>query len=491
MVVLSKSGYLAGLQCHKLLWVKAKDKARFPKIGEFKQSIFDNGHVVGQLAKKLFPEGIELSDENFSENLKLTKENLDKKRPLFVAGFMVDELYSRADILSPNDDGSWDIYEVKSSTKVKEINLHDVSFQKYVYELAGLNIRKCFLVHINNKYIKQGELDVQGFFHISDVSHDIEPYFENIESRVLQMLSIMMGDEPNVEIGEHCSSPYSCDLEPNCWKFIKEGSVFDLYRGGSRSFDLFENGIVALKDIPDYYRLSEIQMIQRDVAIKEETYVNKEGIKNFLNKLQYPIYYLDFETINPVIPKFDGMKPYQRIPFQFSLHIQKSIGSELEHVSFLHKNRDDSRKSFMQALKDNLGEVGTILVYNQSFEIGVMRESSYAFYEFKDWFAEIQPRILDLLVPFKNFDYYNAKQKGSCSIKAVLPVFSDLNYKDLEIGNGAIANLLYEKATFSDMNDTAKKKIYDDLEVYCHQDTLAEVKIIDGLYKITENDIVN
>ncbi len=204
-----------------------------------------------------------------------------------------------------------------------------------------------------------------------------------------------------------------------------------------------------------------------------------------MDGLKYPIYYLDFETFNPAIPLFDGMRPYQRIPFQYSLHVQEERNGELKHISFLHKNVNDSRENFMQSLKDNLGEEGTILVYNQGFEIGVMRESAAAFGEFQEWFEQIKPRIKDLLVPFRNFDYYSHKQKGSCSIKYVLPVFSDLDYTTLEIGNGMQASMEYESTVTGDLSEEEKQNIYDNLEKYCEQDTIAEVKIVDGLYNST------
>ncbi len=248
---------------------------------------------------------------------------------------------------------------------------------------------------------------------------------------------------------------------------------------------MHDGGIVCLNEVPEAITLNDKQKIQRRLAFDGGKHIDKLGIKNFLNKLEYPIYYLDFETINPAVPKFDGMKPYQRIPFQFSLHVQEKEGGELKHVSFLAEGMSDPRPKFMQALKDNLGKKGSVLVYNQAFEKGVMNESSDALPEFKKWYLEnILPRIKDLWDVFKDFSYYDPKQKGSTSIKYVLPVFSDLKYDDLDIGNGMLASLEYERVTYGNVDEKEKEKVRKALEKYCNLDTLAEVEIVETLGEI-------
>ena len=232
-------------------------------------------------------------------------------------------------------------------------------------------------------------------------------------------------------------------------------------------------------------KLNNKQKIQRRLALDGGVHIDKDSIKSFLGSLNYPIYYLDFETINPAVPKFDGMKPYQRIPFQFSLHIQEKPGGKLKHVSFLADGMNDSRPKFIQALKDNLGEKGEILVYHQGFEKGVLNELQMAFPEFSEWNEKnILPRVKDLLDIFRNFWFYDSRQKGSASIKAVLPVMSDLSYKDLEISEGLDASLEYERITFGNVSEDEKKKVRDALEKYCELDTLAEVKILEKLYNV-------
>ncbi len=519
--MLTKSNYLLGIQCPKLLWVSKNNKERIPEHDKITLATFKKGDLIGDFAKKLFPEGIDLSKEEVNEQIAKTKELLEKRVPIFEATLLIDDLYSRADVLVPigkdssKDDSSkddpagpsgepkWDIIEVKSATKVKDVNIHDVSFQKYVYEKAGLKIRKCFILHVNNQYVKNGEIEPKEFFVQTDITEKVEEFSLDIEKRIENMLKIINSkEEPKCSIGVHCSDPYGCALTGECWKHIPERNVFEFYRMRKKQcFELYDSKIISLNEVPDSVKLNDKQEIQRRLAKNNNIHKDEKQIKHFLDNLQYPIYYLDFETINPAIPKFDGMKPYQRIPFQFSLHIQEKPDGELKHISFLAEGTDDPRKDFLQSLKDNLGDKGDILVYNQAFEKGVMNEGQTAFPEFKEWYEEnIMPRIKDLWDVFKGFWYYSPKQKGSASIKAILPLFSDLSYKNMEIGKGDIASLEYERVTYGTNDEisgedtskidpeeikgiveTERNKVREALERYCELDTLAEVEIVLGL----------
>jgi hypothetical protein len=252
-----------------------------------------------------------------------------------------------------------------------------------------------------------------------------------------------------------------------------------------KRIELYNEGIIKIKDIPENEKINDKQKIQIKLSKEGGTHLNKLEIKKFIYNLTYPIYYLDFETISPAIPKFKGMSPYQRIPFQFSLHIQEKENGELKHFSFLAEGVSDPRPKLLQALKDNLGKTGSIIVYHQGFERGVLNECSTAFPEFRKWCNEdILPRIKDLLDIFKNFLYYNTKQKGSTSLKAVLPVLSNLKYSDLEISNGNLASSKYEKITYSEVSEEERKKTREALEKYCELDTLAEVEILKSLTKL-------
>jgi hypothetical protein len=475
--LLSKSKYLIGIQCPKYFWIQLNQPDKIPEIDLATQQKFDQGKKVGQLAKKLFPEGIDIPESNFKENLEKSKESLTLNKPLFEVAFCLEGLYSRADILFPNKDGTWDILEVKSSTKVKDINVEDVAFQKYVYEKAGIKINKCFLLHINNKFVKNGEVNPEEFFTKANITEQVDELFPLVEEKVSKLKEIMNSEEcPNLNIGRQCKDPYDCPLEDECWGFLPESSVFDLYRGGNKSFELFEDGVLNIKEIPSDFKLNDKQGIQRDCDLHNKTHINKEEIKRFIEKLEYPLYYLDFETFSSAIPSLNGTRPYQQIPFQFSLHIDN--GKSIKHIEFLAEDLDD-RKKLLQKLIDNLGTEGSILVYFKSFEINRLKELAKAFPENKEWVENILKRVVDLIEPFQNFHYYNPKQKGSCSIKSVLPVLVDKSYKGMNISNG-------EEASISFLKQREDAQVRKDLLKYCELDTEAMLLIVKELEKLTK-----
>lgn len=489
--LLTKSNYLLGLQCPKLLWITKNDKQRLPKHNKVTLKKFSDGHILGELATRVFPKGQNIPDDDFMENLRNTKKLISKRIPLFEPAFMVDGLYSRADVLVPVSKDKWDIIEVKSATKVKDMNLHDVAFQKYIYEKAGLNIRKCFLMHINNEYCFDGQIEPSELFVQTDITEKVEEFSEGLEPRIKQMIEIINGAEPEFSVDDILTTEYSNVCLDEFMGSLPNDSIFEFYRMKKiGKVELYKDGCKLMKDVPEDVKLSGKQQIQRRLANDGGKHVDKIGIKNFLKNLKYPIYYLDFETINPALPKFDGMKPYQRIPFQFSLHIQSKSG-KIRHISFLADGVDDPRPKFMQMLRGNLKKRGSVLVYNQGFEKSVMNECATAFPEFREWYDEnILPRVKDLWDVFRNFYYYDPKQKGSASIKAVLPVLSDLSYKDLDINRGDFASYEYERVTFDpSVSEQDRARVRADLEKYCELDTLAEVEIIDGLREIVVEKI--
>ena len=483
--ILTKSNYLVGLECPRHLWIFFNQPEKIRKVTLAEEFKFKEGDKVGQMAKMLFPEGIDLPTD-YKENIRESKDALKKKKPLFEAGFELNNCFSRADILVPVGD-KWDIIEVKSGTEVKDINVHDVSFQKYVYESNGLKIRKCFLMHLNKEYFRKGKLDVKKLFVKEDVTSQVNIAIKDIKERIDKMFEIISSDkqpkaglliDKMIKEGHH-----DCFTE-NCIDDLPENHVFCLYRGNKLACELFENGIMHIKDIPQHVKLNGKQNIQRECEMKKKVYVDKEGIKKFLATLKYPVYYLDFETFSTAIPMFDGLKCYSQVPFQFSLHIVKKEGSKPEHYAFLYNGNGDPREDFVTALKKVIGEKGTVLVYNQSFEIGRLKELAEHFPEHKEWIDNVLKRIVDLLVPFREFSYYNPKQQGSASIKDVLPAITGKRYKGMEIGDGGTASAVFFKMAYEICSEEEKKKIRGNLLKYCELDTLAEVMIVEKLREI-------
>jgi predicted transcriptional regulator len=455
---------------------------KVPEVSAETQNLFDQGHVVGEFAKKLFPGGIEVSQETFKENLRFSKELLSKRKPLFEVGFLTDKIFARADVLEPAGKGEWDIVEVKSSTSVKEEHVHDVAFQRFCYESAGLKIRKCFLMHINSEYVRHGEIDPKKLFVKEDITELVDETTEGLQDRISILLKIISSKTPP----GHCSHPATCPMPDECWGFLPKNSVFSLYYGGKKCLELYNSGILAIKDLPSYVKLTACQQIQLKCEITKKIHVNKDEIKKFLSGKKYPLYFLDFETYSLPIPLFDGVRPYQRIPFQFSLHLQKNETSKPEHHCFLAEGSGDPREKLMKELKKAIGDKGSIISFNATFEKGVLKELAEKFPEHKKWVESILPRFIDLLVPFRNFHYYHPDQGGCASIKKVLPAMTGRSYEDMEIGAGGDASALFLAITLGKMTKEQIKKTRDDLEKYCSLDTEAMVLIMKELEKLKE-----
>ncbi|MFH1333636.1 MAG: DUF2779 domain-containing protein, partial [archaeon] len=438
---------------------------------------FDQGTEVGELAKQLFPEGINIPDKDFKENLELTKKALKKKKPLFEAGIGYNDLFSRADILVPIKD-QWDIIEVKSSTEVKDVNLHDVSFQKHVYEKAGLKIRKCFLCHINKEFRKKGKIKPKELLKLEDITKEVDLISVGIEKRIEDMLGIIVSKTcPKISLGPYCKDPYECAID--CQSELPDGNVLELYRIGKKGYALLDENIELISELQDTYKLSDKQHIQKKCSKTKKPYIQKESLRHFLKPITEPIYFLDFETFATAIPIYDNTKPYQNIPFQFSLHIKDK---SLKHISFLHKTKSDPRLQFLKELKKSLGDKGPIVVYNQSFEKGRLKELAEAYPKYEKWVESVNNRMVDLLIPFRNFHYYHPKQKGSASIKVVLPAVTGKSYKDLDIASGGDASVSYYNVIFKKGKN--KAKVMKDLEKYCGLDTVGMVWILEELRKL-------
>jgi len=482
--LLSKTKYITGLQCPKLIWVQINDPEKIPGTDPVTQHTFDQGHLVGELAKKLFPGGIDISTDDFMGNIYSTLDLLKNRKPLFEAGILAGNLYSRVDILYPADEEEWDIIEVKSSASVKDVHINDVAFQRYCCNQSGLNIRKCYLALINNQYVKDGEIDPEGLFNIHDVTDQVEEASVGIQDRIDCILEAINRETcPEMIIGPHCRDPYPCSLT-ECWDPLPEHNIFTLYYGGKKSFEMYSSGIVTVREIPDDYKLNDKQRVQKACVASGEPHVDREAINDFLSSLEYPLYYLDFETIGPAIPLFDGIRPYQDIPFQFSLHVVKDEFSQSEHFSFLANGTDDPRPALLSELQKTLGNSGSIIAYNKGFEEGILRDLAAVFPEYSDRIEQQCSRLVDLLAPFRNFDYYHPAQKGSASLKAVLPAITGRGYEDLDINDGQLASISFLSATFGGMPEAERAKVMENLEEYCGRDTEGMIWIVDRLREL-------
>ena len=483
--MLTKSRYLNGLQCPKYLWHKFHRKESIPEPDLVTRHKLRQGEQVFNLAKNLFEGGMDIPTEDFRKNIDIAKGLINDKKLFFEGGILIDNIYSRVDVLKPVENGEWDIIEVKSSTKVKEVHIDDVSFQKHCCKQAGIKLRNCSLAYVNNQYTKQGELDLNELFTIEDITPEVDEAIVGIEDRVSGMFEVISSEkEVESKIGTHCDKPYECPLKGQCWKFLPSGNVFILSRGGKKSWDLFERGIYDVKDIPDNFKLTDKQIIQKETERSGDTYTERETIKEFLNTLSYPIHYLDFETFNPAIPIFDGTKPYKRVPFQYFLYVVKEAGATPECFEFLSEDTEDPRHKLLFSLKKDIRDSGSIVVYNKTFEKGVLSELSEFCSEHKAWIDSTIERLIDLWDVFRNFSYYNPQQKGSASLKEVLPAVTGKDYSEMEINNGEDAAILFQEVTFNNVREEEKTKTREDLRKYCGLDTIGMHYIIEELKKV-------
>ena len=487
--ILSKSTFMKGCQCPKALWLyKHKPELR-TEVSDQQQTIFDQGTNVGKLAEQLFPKGVDARPENtfaYQQSVVDTQKYiLEGHKVIYEAAFQYDQVLAALDILVCNR-GRWKAYEVKSSTSVSDAILQDAALQYYVITQSGLPLVDFSIVYINNEYVREGDLDVQELFVIESVLEQILELQPMIAAKIPELKRVAkLAEVPKRDIGPHCSDPYGCDFMEHCWQHIPEDSVFDLrgHSGGSRAFELYEQGILLLNDIPDDFKLNTSQQIQVTAHKTGEPVINRAALEEFLDQIEYPLYFMDFETFQSAVPEYDGTRPYQQIPFQYSVHRLDAQEAELVHFEWLGESGTDPRKDFIENLLGVMGNTGSVVTYNSSFEKGRLCELAIRFPRKAKTIESLQERIIDLMSPFRSKHYYLPIMKGSYSIKQVLPALvPELSYDDLEIGNGGLASFTYYQLQY-EKEVAVVEKTREALLRYCELDTLAMAKILEKLDK--------
>ena len=405
---------------------------------------------------------------------------------IYEATFQYNNVLAALDILVKDEEG-WKAYEVKSSTKVSETYIKDAAIQYYTITNSGIDLKDISIVHINNQYTKDGELDIHQLFTIESVYDQVLEFLPRIPNEVRRLKNVIESPEPpNVDIGNHCSDPYDCDFKGTCWKHIPDYSVFNISRlKKDKKFDLYNQGVITLDQIDlGYTDLNPNQVLQVQSEVDGTTHIDIEEIRKFTNGLSYPLYFLDFETIGPAVPKYNGSRPYQQLVFQYSLHIQETLTSEIEHREYLADPSQDPRIGFIEQLISDCGTSGDILVYNIGFERGKLNDLIEVFPEYSNELRGIVNRLKDLMIPFQQKWYYTPEMKGSYSIKYVLPALvPELSYNDLEIKEGGTASntfLSMVNGTFAGDVEETRNQLLE----YCKLDTFAMVKILEKLRQV-------
>jgi hypothetical protein len=489
---ISKSKYLSGLQCRKLLWAAYNAKERFPPVDAADQAIFDQGHAVGNLAKDLFPHGIEVAPNTRHPDavVAVSKSALLERRPLFEAGFRYKNAYARFDILNPIVTGgaeAWELFEVKSGTSVKDVNIPDVAIQLYILEGMGIPVARACVMHINNQYVRHGLVDPRALFVAADVTEEARAWLEEVEGDLEEFAAVIAGPEPDTAIGPHCLSPYGCPLQDRCWSFLPVHNPTTLASGRGLGFALIEKGVHDIAALPEKTGLTARQAIQVRAVREDSLQVDRDAVARFLDTLRPPLLYLDFETLATAVPLFDGVRPYQAVPFQYSLHLDhrtdKQAGHRdgVAHVGFLAEGIADPRPAFLVHLRAHLPAAGTIVAYHAPFEKRILRELARDFPAYADWVDEVEARFVDLLAPFRAFHVYHPAQMGSASIKAVLPALTGKSYGDLDVAEGMTASNEFVRVTYGEVDAEERSRVREALEAYCKLDTEAMMDLVSVL----------
>jgi hypothetical protein len=474
---LSKSRFVAGLQCQKRLWLEVhrRDLAEAP--GPATQRIFDSGHEVGELAHKEFSGGVLIDPPPYEieRALRETDEAIAAgAEVLFEAAFMYDNIFIRVDVLRRNDDGTWDLIEVKSTTKASDTHVADAAVQKYVLEGSGFTVRSVSIMHLNRECRYP---DLSNLFVLEPVDDRVSAMWQELQPRVGEFNRLLLQDAaPEIPIGKHCTDPYSCPFIEHCWADVKHPSIFTIPRISKKRIDsLIGQGVTGILDVPDTFKLSENQRRYVDLFKDGQRQIMWPAISDAFAELDYPLFFLDFETQAEPIPRHYGLRPYDQFPFQYSLHILYQDGT-LEHTEYLHPDTTDPRRPLMESLIRDLGESGSIVAYNASFEQRVIRDLARIFPEHRRRLNRFLPRFWDLLDIFRN-SYFDPSFGGSNSIKKVLPVLvPELSYAALEVQSGDVAQLAW-KEMISTADRSKRLELEHSLKEYCRLDTLAMVEL--------------
>ena len=407
------------------------------------------------------------------------------------ASFVYNDNFCSIDMLKCNGKNI-EIYEVKSATEINDIYLDDISYQVYILLSLGYNVTKASIVYINNKYERKGELELDKLFNIEDVTDIAYSKQEEVEDNINTLTKYMkQTNEPTNDIGICCMKPYSCPFFKYCTKHLPSNNIFSI-RGmpNTSKFKLYYQGLISYEDLlltninPKYKQQIEYTLYNKNA------YIDKQNIKDFISTLSYPMYFLDFETFQQPIPKYNGIKPYMQIPFQYSLHYIGSEENELKHKEFLSLPDIDPRRTLAENLVRDIPLNSCIIAYNMKFEKMVIRDLANIYKDLSEHLMNIHDNMYDLMIPFKNRDYYTKDMQGSFSIKYVLPALfpndSSLDYHNLDlIHNGTEA-----MSSFADLGNKQKEEqelIRKSLLKYCELDTYAMVKIYYKLKDIVKN----
>jgi len=479
--MLSKSNFMQFLRCSCELWLTKQRPDLVPPIDSALQRIFDEGNIIDKLAQKLFPGGVDVDGfgKPAAENTK--KAIANGATVLLQPTFMTTKLSCRGDILTKNADGSWDIYEVKSSTDVKEEHITDVAFQRICIEEAGIRISRTFLVHVNNQYVRNGEIDSELLFTKADITHEVENVMPMAKKEIPRALAVLDWEKmPRLMHVMSCNDPAECEFLACYFAEFKDDDKYSIASSlpKEKLITFLERGLIKPEQVPVdvMAELGDIKLL--DAKSEPTLFVDKDAIKSDLDGLVYPLYFLDYETQHSAVPSFDGYRPYQQMVFQYSVHVVREPSAEPEHYEFLADEMKDPAPMVAESLKRHIGGTGSVIVWNARFEASRNAEIGEHLPEFADFMASINERMYDLMMVVKKGYYVDSRFGGSASIKKVLPVMCpELSYNDLAIHEGGTASASWATLTNSAIPIEQREQLRKDMLAYCELDTFAMVAI--------------
>ncbi|MFT6334272.1 MAG: hypothetical protein ACJATI_001009 [Halioglobus sp.] len=497
---LTKSDFLKYKECTSYAWFN-KNKPEIlvnQEIDPFIQGLIDQGAEVEQWALMLFPDGIHV--RSFHEKAVDTTQRLiaEDKKTIFQATFADNQLYAMIDVLQWNDlYQAWDVFEIKSSTdskwrkkdKIEPEHLDDTGFQRTLLNKLGYKVANVYLCLLNSEYTKQGDIDPNSLFttiEITDRLIDLEETHKlEIENAVSQLNS---SHEPTVCECRYKSRKNHCDAFSYLYPGANVYGTYDLASIGNSKKQLAEmvdSNILAMEDITDVSKFKKMKLWQWHTYTYNEEIIIQDKIQEELNGLEYPLYFLDYETLPSAIPKYDGTSPHQQVVFQYSLHIIEYEGAPVTHKEYLHITSDSPMNDVAQNLRNDIGDNGSVIVWYKPFEVPRTKELAVSVPEHKDFLMKLADRIYDLMDICSKGYYHHKDFRGSVSIKSVLPVMCpELSYKSLNVQNGGQAMTTYRDLIFSDVHNHHKEQVIMDLLAYCKLDTWAMVRIWEEINKI-------
>lgn len=473
---LSKSKITMFEQCAKRLWLSVH-RPDLVEYDDGAEARFSTGNAVGDLACAMLPHGIMvLVDPDLATALSVTQEllALRPRRPIFEATLQHDGVLVRIDILEPLKGGGWRMAEVKSSGSAKPYHHGDLATQLWVARHCGLNIRRACIRHVDTSFVLKREGEYRGLFFDTELLDEIEDVIEGRDVVVGDARKTLGGKEPRIDCGDHCSSPFACEFIVYCRSSLPsppEWTVDVLCNGGGKKWR--KQGIEALADVDPLQLTNVVHQRIHHATMSGAPFHDQKGAVASMKEWAFPRTWLDFETIGFAIPRWIGTRPYQQVPFQFSAHVERKSG-EMEHHEFLSLDGQDPRRACAEALVKMLPSKGSVIAYNASFERSQILSLAAAFADLAQQLQSIADRLVDLL-PVARAHWYHRDQRGSWSIKAVLPTVSNLDYSTLEVKDGGNAQEAYLEAIKPECCDNRRAALSEALKAYCGRDTEAMI----------------